>query len=126
MNAIGKNKKENLLQIKSYKFSVRLIKLARILQKDRNEFILSKQLVRSGTSIGANIEESIGSQTKADFFNKIALAYKECRETNYWLRLARDTDLITELEFNSIFEDLKIIQALLSRSIETMKSKVKK
>lgn len=86
---------------------------------------MSKQLVRAGTSIGANIEESIGAQTKADFFNKIALAYKECRETNYWLRLAKDTELINQSEFTSLFTDLKIIQSILSKSIETMKSRSK-
>ncbi len=80
-------KSENVVQTKSYNFALRVIKLYKYLSQEKKEFILSKQLLRSGTSIGANIEESIGGQSKADFFAKLTIAYKETRESKYWIRL---------------------------------------
>jgi four helix bundle protein len=75
------------------------------LSESKKEYILSKQVLRSGTSIGANVEEALGGQSKADFIAKLPIAYKEARETSYWLRLLKDTDYLTEKEFESIHAD---------------------
>jgi hypothetical protein len=75
------------------------------LSESKKEYILSKQVLRSGTSIGANVEEALGGQSKADFIAKLLIAYKEARETSYWLRLLKDTDYLTEKEFESIHAD---------------------
>ncbi len=88
-------KSDNIIQIKSYEFALKIIKIYKYLSQEKNEYVLSKQLLRSGTSIGANVEESIGGQSKADFFAKITIAYKEARESNYWIRLLRDSDYLT-------------------------------
>ena len=98
-------KSENVIQAKSYAFAVRIVLLYRHLLKEKREFVLAKQLLRSGTSIGANIEEAIGGQSRADFVSKLSIAYKEARETCYWLRLLKDTGYLTEQEFNSIYAD---------------------
>jgi four helix bundle protein len=105
--------KENIIQIKSYDFAVQIVKLYRILIDEKREYVLSKQLLRSGTSIGANVEEAIGGQSKKDFFAKLSIAYKEARETHYWIRLLRDTNYLT-LEESNLYLDkaeelLKII-----------------
>ena len=108
-------KEQNVIQDKSYKFSLRIIKLYLFLSK-KGEYVLSKQVLRSGTSVGANIEESIGAQSKKDFFTKITISYKEARETHYWLRLFRDSDLLELKLANSLIKDceeiLKIITAI--------------
>ncbi len=78
-------KKDNIIQTKSYNFAVRIIKLYKHLSQEKKEFVLSKQLLRSGTSIGANIEEAIGGQSRKDFFAKLTIAYKEARESHYWI-----------------------------------------
>ncbi len=85
-------KKDNIIQTKSYNFAVRIIKLYKHLSQEKKEFVLSKQLLRSGTSTGANIEEAIGGQSRKDFFAKLTIAYKEARESHYWIRLLKDTD----------------------------------
>jgi four helix bundle protein len=88
--------KENVIQIKSYAFAVRIVKVYKYLCEEKKEYVLSKQLSRSGTSIAANIEEAIGGQTDKDFFAKLTIAYKEARETHYWIRLLTDTDYISK------------------------------
>src|SRR5262245_58659383 len=90
--------KRNVVQEKSFAFAVGIVKGSRRLQLDRKEWVLSKQLIRSGTSIGANIEEAIAAQSKKDFLAKMSIALKEARETHYWLRVLRDSGLITEME----------------------------
>ena len=106
-------KEKNLIRDKSYQFALKIINVFKHLQKDKNEFVLSKQLLKSGTSIGANIEEAIGGQTKKDFFTKITIAYKEARETNYWIRLLRDShylsDEVAQQLLNDCNEILKIL-----------------
>ncbi|MCF3571420.1 four helix bundle protein [Planktothrix agardhii 1803] len=84
---------------------VQLVRLYQYLSESKKEYILSKQVLRSGTSIGANVEEALGGQSKADFIAKLPIAYKEARETSYWLRLLKDTDYLTEKEFESIHAD---------------------
>ena len=89
-------KKDNVIQEKSYQFAIKIVKTSKYLVDQKKEFILSKQLLRSGTSIGANVEEAIGGQSKKDFFAKLSISYKEARETKYWIRLLFDTDYINE------------------------------
>ncbi len=111
--------KENIVQAKSYAFAVQIIRLYQHLSVNKKEFVLSKQLLRCGTSIGANVEEAIGGQSRADFFAKISVAYKEARETSYWLRLLRDTDYLNQDEFESIHssaEELCRIIAAIQKS----------
>lgn len=95
-------KTENIIQSKSYAFAVRIVRLYQHLSGEKKEYVLSKQLLRCGTSIGANVEEAIGGQSRADFVSKMSVAYKEARETSYWLRLLRDTDYLAASQFDSI------------------------
>ena len=88
--------KDNVVQAKSYAFAVRIVKLCEYLRSEKREYVLSRQLLRSGASIGANVEEAIGGQSRADFGARLAIAYKEARESRYWLRLLKDTDYLTE------------------------------
>lgn len=110
---------ESIVKNKSFDFAKCVIALYRILI-DRKEFVLSKQLLRSGTSVGANVREAINGQSKADFIHKLAIAQKECDETLYWLELLRETNFITENEFKEIYEDasslLKIIKSIILTS----------
>ena len=85
--------RRNVVLEKSFVFAVGIVKTGRRLQLDRREWVLSKQLIRSGTSIGANIEEAIAAQSKKDFLSKMSIALKEARETHYWLRVIRDSGL---------------------------------
>jgi four helix bundle protein len=109
-------KSENVVQTKSYDFALRIVKVYKYLSQEKKEFVLSKQLLRSGTSIGANIEESIGGQSKADFFAKMTIAYKESRESKYWIRLLRDSDYLTIEQSDDLLKDveelLKIIGSI--------------
>lgn len=89
-------KKDNIVQQKSYDFALMCVKLYQQLSQHKKVYVLSKQLLRSGTSAGANIEEAIGRQSKKKFFAKLSISYKEASETHYWLRLLRDSDYITE------------------------------
>lgn len=114
--------KENVLSEKSYKFALRMIKLYKFMTSEHKEFVLSKQVLRSGTSVGANIEESIHAQSKPDFINKLSIAQKEAAETSYWLRLLRDSDYINEKLAGSMINDCEEIQKLLTASIKTAKA----
>jgi four helix bundle protein len=114
--------KENIIQEKSYKFAIRIVKLYQYIINEKKEYVLSKQILRCGTSIGANIEEAIGGQSKADFISKISIAYKEARETLYWIRILKDTDYITELQAQSIISDINEILKIIT-SIQTSSKK---
>ena len=114
--------KENIIQEKSFRFSVRIIHLYQHLLREKKEFVLSKQILRCGTSIGANVEESVGAQTKKDFITKITIAYKEARETGYWLRLLREVKYITESEFLSLFSDCEELMRILGSIQKTAKA----
>ena len=109
-------KKDNIIQIKSYDFAVRIVKLYKHLSQEKKEFVLSKQLLRSGTSIGANVEEAIGGQSRKDFYAKLTISYKEARESHYWIRLLRDTEYLTSKATESLLFDvdeiLKIIGSI--------------
>lgn len=116
-------KDENIVQVKGYGFAVRIVRLYQHLSAEKREFVLSKQLLRSGTGIGANIEEAIGGQSRADFVSKIAIAYKEARESSYWLRLLKDTGYLSENEFASIHSDAEELCRLLAAIQKTAKDK---
>ncbi len=112
---------DNVLYELSKKFALRVIKLYQFLVEERKEFIMSKQIYRSGTSIGANIAESIHAQSKADFISKLSISLKEATETKYWLELLRDSENITDKQFESIENDIKVIIGTLVTIIKKMK-----
>ena len=109
----------NIIAIKSEDFAVRIINLARYLREQKQETIISKQIFRSGTSIGANVSESNNAQSKSDFENKLNIALKEADETAYWLRILKRTDYLTKEEYDSIYSDVTEIIAILIASIRT-------
>ena len=115
------NRKESPLQAKSEAFAKRIIKLYYYLTKTKHEKVMSKQIYRSGTSIGANIAESKNAQSPADFINKLSIALKESGETEYWLKCLKESDYLNEKEFNSIYSDNVEIGKMLTSSIVTMK-----
>ena len=104
---------ENVVENKSFNFAVRIVNLYKYLCNDKKEFVLSKQLLRCGTSIGANVSEAEKAQAKADFYAKMTIALKEANETDYWIRLLFRTDYLTKQEFESIQKDAKEIIAIL-------------
>lgn len=118
--------KDNLIADLSVKFALRIISLVRyLLRGNRNDIVLGvlvKQVLRSGTSIGANIHESKNAQSKADFINKINISLKEADETEYWLGLLYKSDYLSEKEYNSIINDNKKIIGILVRIIKTSKN----
>ena len=114
-------RKENIIQKKSFAFAVRIVKLYQHISQKEKEYVLSKQLLRSGTSIGANVEESIGGSSKKDFKAKLKISYKEARETMYWLKILNETNYISETEFKSISEDCDEILKLLYTIIKNTK-----
>ena len=115
--------KENIIQIKSYAFAVRIVKVYKNLCEVKKEYVLSKQLLRAGTSVGANIEEAIGGQSEKDFFAKLTIAYKEARETHYWLRLLTDTEFITKEESESLLFDIEELLKIIGSIQKTLRNK---
>ena len=114
--------KENILLDKSFAFAIRVVKAYKYLVEEKKEFVLSKQFLRSGTSIGANAEESVGGQSKADFISKISIAYKEARETKYWIKLLKATEYFDEAQANSLLEDLEELLKIIGKIQITSKS----
>ncbi len=115
--------KENIILTKTYSFALRIIKLYKYLSDDKKEYTLSKQILRSGTSIGANAEEASGSISKKEFRAKLFISYKEARETHYWLRLLKDSDYIELKLANSLIEDVEEIMKILGAILKTVSSK---
>lgn len=113
--------KESVLPEKSYQFALRMIKLYKFITAKQKEYVLSKQILRSGTSIGANIEEGGQAQSKMDFVHKFAIAQEEAAETHYWLRLLRDSDFLTVKQAEPLISDCEEIQETLTASIKTAK-----
>jgi four helix bundle protein len=116
-------KKDNVIQEKSYKFAIRIVRLYKYLVDKKKEYELSRQIVKCGTSIGANVEEAIGAQSDKDFISKINIAYKEARETHYWLRLLRDTDFLEANHAASMINDCEELLRILGTILKTMKEK---
>ena len=112
---------KNIIEEKSFSFAVRIVKLYKRLCSDKHEFVLSKQLLRSGTSIGANIEEADGAQSKKDFLHKVSIAYKEARETSYWLRLLKDSKYLSETDANELLQKIDELCKIMVAIIKTTK-----
>jgi four helix bundle protein len=115
------NTKNNPVLDKSYAFALRIVKLHLHLSKDLKQYEISSQVLRSGTSIGANVEEAIGGVSKKDFINKLGTAYKEVRETKYWLRLLRDSAIIDTAQADSLLSDCEELLKLLYTIIKSSK-----
>ena len=113
---------KSVTHLKSKAFAVRIIRFYKYLTEEKHEYVLAKQILRSGTSIGANVRESYSAQSKADFINKLHIALKEADETLYWLELFVESEIITQSESDSLAADLKEISALLASSIKTSKN----
>ena len=114
--------KKNVLKDKSYSFALRIVNLYKHLSGDTKEFVLSKQILRSGTSVGSNITEGNQAESKQDFVHKLAIALKEAVETEYWLCLLRDGGFITPAQAESLIVDCKELQRILTSSIKTAKA----
>jgi len=114
----------SILADKSYKFAIRIVKLNEYLTKDKKEYTLSRQLLRSGTAIGALIAEAQYAQSKADFINKMYVSLKEANESRYWIRLLKDCEYITETMSKSIYEEVEELIKMLTSSINTTKENI--
>jgi four helix bundle protein len=112
------------LKDKSFAFAIRIVNLYKYLCSDKKEYILSKQLLRSGTAIGALVREAEQSESKPDFIHKLAIALKEANETEYWILLLCETDYLTPKQCESILDDLKELLKLLTASIKTTKQNI--
>ena len=117
--------RKSVAHIKAKAFAVRIVKFSKFLENEKREYILSKQILRSGTSIGANLHECINAQSRADFVSKMQIALKEANETDYWLDLFLESEIIDQLMYKSLRDDLNEIIALLISSIKTTKTKDK-
>ncbi len=114
---------ENIILSKTYNFALRIIELYKYLSKEEKEYTISKQILRSGTSVGANSEEAAGSISKKDFRAKFFIAYKEARETHYWIRLLRDSNYIDKKLAGSLLSDLDEILKITGAILKTVSSK---
>ena len=112
----------NVVLKKSKEFAIRIIRLYQHLNREKREFVLSKQVLRSGTSIGANVREAHRGQSKKDFIHKMSIALKEAAETEYWLELLHESDYISESEYNSIAPDCSELNRMLISTLKTSKS----
>ncbi|MBX2933535.1 MAG: four helix bundle protein [Ferruginibacter sp.] len=115
--------KDNIIVKKSYSFALDIIGLYKTLVENKKEFVLSKQMLRSGTSIGANIHEAVASESKKDFIHKLGIAGKEVRETGYWLNLLKDSDYITKENFIQLNKDCEELARILNSIILTTKER---
>ena len=116
-------KNDNIIQEKSFAFAIRIVKLYNYLVSEKKEFVLSKQLLRSGTSIGANVEEAIGGVSEKDFLYCLGVSYKEARESIYWLKLLNATEYLSNSEFESLFQDAEEICKILGKIQTTIKNR---
>ena len=114
---------DSIVKNKSYKFAIRIINLYKYLTKNKKEFVLSKQILRSGTSIGANVEESLGGKSTKDFLSKLSVAYKETRETKYWLNLLKDSQYLNETESKSLLLDCEELLRIIGKIQITLKKR---
>jgi len=116
--------KESVLKFKSYHFALRIVSLYKYLVNEKKEFILSKQVLRSGTAIGALIREAAFGESKLDFISKMSIALKEASETDYWLDILKDTQYLTQKEFVNMKTECCELLKLLTATIKTAKQKV--
>lgn len=116
---------KDVLKNKSYQFAIRIINMYKYLNRDKNEYVISKQLLRCGTAIGALIREAEYGQSKADFIAKMSIALKEANETDYWLSLLKDTGYLNDEHFKSIKADAEELLKLLISTVKTSKNSLK-
>ena len=121
---MGQN--ENIVQQKSYEFALRVVRLHTYLNNEKKEYIISNQLFRAGTSIGANLAEAKYAQSRADFISKCHIALKESSESSYWISLLHDSDILSDTEYDSISQDLNELLALLTSIVKTSKKSQEK
>lgn len=119
-------KENNVIVEKKYKFALRIIKLFKHVRKEQHEYVLSMQVLRSGTSTGALVQEAMHAESTADFIHKLSISYKEANETQYWIMLLRDSEIINSKSAQSIREDCNEIIKILTSIINTTKLKIKK
>ena len=112
---------DQTIERKSFLFAVRIVKLTKHLTTNKKEHVLSKQLLRAGTGIGANVAEAEQAQSRADFISKMNIALKEAVETDYWLRLLRASDYLSDTEFYSIHSDCEEVEKMLTAIVKTSK-----
>lgn len=124
MHGMYKRMKDNIIEVKAFSFAVRIVALRKYLVNEKSEYELSKQVLRSGTSIGANVTEAQNAQSISDFISKLSIAQKETSETDYWLRLLHETDYISDKLYNSLIEDCRELYKLLSSIILSSKSRL--
>ncbi len=118
-------KRDNVIQSKSYHFAIRIVELYKLIICEKKEFVMSKQVLRSGTAIGALIREAEHAQSKADFINKVNIALKEANETVYWLELLKDTAYLDEEHFESIHKDAVELVKILIKIVKTSRNNFK-
>ena len=117
---------DNIIKIKSFRFALRIVKVYQFLSVEKKEFVLSKQLIRSGTSIGALVRESEHAESKLDFIHKLAIAQKEANESDYWLELLFQSDYLKESEFKALNSDIIEINKILASIIISTKNNLKR
>ena len=117
---------ENIIKIKSFDFALRIVDLYKYLCDNKKEYILSKQLLRSGTAIGALVREAEQAESKLDFIHKLAIAQKESNETDYWLELLYQSEFLTELQFKTLKQDIVEINKILASIIISTKQRIGK
>ena len=113
--------KNNIVQTKSYLFALHTVSVCRKLQEVHKEYVLSKELLRAGTSIGANIEEAIGGQSRKDFYAKLSIAYKEARETKYWIRILTDSAILSKTEGSRLLKDIEELLRIIASILLSIK-----
>jgi four helix bundle protein len=118
--------RENIIKVKSFRFALRVINLYKFLKEEKSEFVMSKQLLRSGTAIGALVRESEQAESTSDFIHELSIALKEANETDYWIKLLYQSDYVSEIEYNSIKIDITEILKLLISIIKSTKENHKK
>jgi len=116
---------KSVLNTKSLEFAIRIVNLCKYLHNEKNEFVISKQLLRSGTAIGALVRESERAEGKLDFIHKLAIAQKENNETLYWLELLFKTNYVSQEQFDSLFNEAEELIKIITSSIKTVKNKIK-
>ncbi|MCD6579600.1 four helix bundle protein [bacterium] len=117
--------KENILKDRSYSFAIDIVNLSRILVEEKKEYVLTKQILKLGTSIGALVREAEYAQSKADFVNKLSIALKEANETDYWLSILKDTNYINNELYKKLSDDVNEIIGMLVASVKTVKKRIK-
>ncbi|MGE0635078.1 MAG: four helix bundle protein [Bacteroidia bacterium] len=114
---------ESVIKQKSFAFATRIVRLYQFLTQKKNEFIMSKQLMRSGTAVGALVREAQNAESKADFIHKLGIAQKECDESIYWIELLKETDFLSQKEFESIYAEANALLKMIRSAIISTKKK---